>query len=280
MPLLDRTGTYRTKGIIDGGLGETSSGLPQLMLSLQADEIYDFEEKCWVDWSDTDTREITAYLVLIGKTENEIFHCKSIEKALGWDGASLSSLAAIDFQSAGIQFRVEENEYNDKVTLQVAGIDHYDAEPGRTVQKLDAAEVKGLDAKYASFFRKRAGERKPKTVGAPKVPTAKKPIATPAANTDLPAAKLQVGEPPKTPKKTAKSPKKPAKKAAGCTQTEAWAASKKAKHESISDDKLIEVWLKAVEILAPDGDEDKMSPELCQRVKEVVVQQVIDDTGL
>ena len=277
MPLLDRTGTYRTKGIIDGGLGETSSGLPQLVLSLQADEIYDFEEKCWVDWSDTETREITAYLVLIGKKDNEIFHCKSIEKALGWDGASLSSLAAIDFQAAGIQFRVEENEYNDKVTLQVAGIDHYDAEPGRTVQKLDAAEVKGLDAKYASFFRKRTGEKKPKTVGAPKVPSNKPPSGVPKTDTQVAEEAAPPVAPPKAP---AKKTKKPAKKAAGCTQTEAWVASKKAKHESISDETLTEVWLKAVETLAPDGDEDKMSPELWQRVRDVVVAQVVDDTDI
>lgn len=266
--LIDREATFRTTNIVDGGIGETSSGLPQLTLSLRADEIYDFDEKCWVPWDDVEEREITAFLVLVGKKENEIFHCKSAEKAFGWDGASFSSLATVDFQNTGIQFTTKENAWEDKVTLQVAGIDHYDAEPGRTVQKLDAAEVKGLDAKYASFFRKRAGEKKPKTVGAPKVP-AKKSVTASKAEAD--AADL--------PKAPAKKAKKPVKKS-GCTQTEAWIASKKAKHESISDEKLTEVWLKAVETLAPDSDEDKMSPELWQRVKEVVVQQVIDDTGL
>jgi hypothetical protein len=266
--LIDREATFRTKNIVDGGLGQTLTGLPQLTLSLRADEIYDFDEKCWVPWDDVEEREITAFLVLIGKKDNEIFHCKSIEKALDWDGASLSSLNDIDYQNSGIQFRTVENEYEGKTSLQVAGIDHYDAEPGRTVQKLDAAEVKGLDAKYATFFRNRSGEKKPKPVGKPVVPTAKPKRDPKADAADVPA----------TPPKKTKAPKK-AKKT-GCTQTEAWAACSKAKHESISKEKLTEVWLKAVETLAPDGDEDNMSPELWAQVRDVVVGQVVDDTGI
>lgn len=288
--LIDREATFRTKNIVDGGMGETSTGLPQLVLSLRADEIYDFDEKCWVPWDDVEEREITAFLVLVGKKDNEIFHCKAIEKALGWDGAGFSSLAAIDFLAAGIQFTTKENIWEDKVSIQVAGIDHYDAEPGRTVNKLDAAEVKGLDAKYASFFRKRTGEKKPKPVGAPKVP-GKKPTI-PAKNRDsvpdgpestsLTSVSGRAGDdvpPVAPPKAPVKKPKK-AKKGTGCTQTEAWVAAKKAKYEAISDEKLIEVWLKAVQTLAPDGDEDKMSPELWAQVRDVVVGQVVDDTGL
>ncbi len=286
--LIDREATFRTASIVDGGVGQTSSGLPQLTLSLRADEIYDFDEKVWVPWDDVEEREITAYLVLIGKKDNEIFHCKSIEKALGWDGASLASLATIEFQSAGIQFTIKENTYEDKTTMQVANIDHYDAEPGRTVSKLDAKELKDIDAKYASFFRKRSGEKKPKTVGKPTVPVAKpKAVVAPAASADPPDPKAdaptsltsvssRAGEiPPKAPKKATK-PKKAVKKS-GCTQTEAWIACKKAKYEAISDEKLTEVWLAAVETLAPDGDEDKMSPELWSQVRDVVSAQVVDD---
>ncbi len=291
--LIDREDTFRCKSIVDGGIGETSTGLPQLVLSLRADEIYDFDEKCWVPWDDVEEREITAFLVLVGKKDNEIFHCKAIEKALGWDGAGFSSLAAIDFLAAGIQFTTKENIWEDKVSIQVAGIDHYDAEPGRTVNKLDAAEVKGLDAKYASFFRKRTGEKKPKPVGAPKVPGKKSTTTLPAAAkgataagaikieepTSLTSVSGRAGDdvpPAAPPKAPVKKPKK-VKKGTGCTQTEAWVAAKKAKDKSISDEKLIEVWLKAVQTLAPDGDEDKMSPELWARVRDVVVGQVSDD---
>lgn len=276
--LINREATFRTKNIVDGGLGQTSTGLPQLTLSLRADEIYDFEDKCWVPWDDVEEREITAFLVLIGKKDNEIFHCKSIEKALGWDGASLSSLNDIDYQNSGIQFRTVENEWEDKVTIQVAGIDHYDAEPGRTIQKLDAAEVKGLDAKYATFFRKRSGEKKPKPVGKPVVPVIKPKTVAPDQPPPPPTDVVETTEataPPKAPKKVTK-PKKAAK-AAGCTQTDAWKACNKAKDESVSKDKLIAVWLKTVEVKAPDGDEDKISPELWAEIRDVVVEQVSSD---
>ena len=269
--LINREGTFRTKNIVDGGLGQTPTGLPQLVLSLRADEIYDFDEKCWVPWDDQEEREITAFLVLIGKKDNEIFHCKSIEKALGWDGASLSSLNDIDYQNSGIQFRTQENEWEDKVSIQVAGIDHYDAEPGRTVQKLDAAEVKGLDAKYALFFRKRAGEKKPKTVGKPPVPVVK-----PKKNPEADAADVPDQAPPKKAAKPPKAPKK-AKKTEGCTQTEAWKACKTAKDKSVSDQKLTDIWLKTVEDVAPDGDEDKLSPEGWANIRRIVVAQVVDD---
>ena len=282
--LIDREGTFRTKNIVDGGLGQTSTGLPQLTLSLRADEIYDFDEKCWVPWDDVEEREITAYLVLIGKKDNEIFHCKSIEKALGWDGASLSSLNNIDYQNSGIQFTTKENEWEDKVTLQVSGIDHYDAEPGRTVQKLEAAEVKGLDAKYAAFFRKRSGEKKPKPVGKPVVP-GKKPGKDPEADAaDVPEGSLRsvskrASEIP--PKKAAKPPKKVAKpkaaKADKCTQTEAWVACKKAAPETCTEQQLADLWLKTVEANAPDGDEDKLSPEGWANIRRIVVAQVADD---
>ncbi len=281
--LIDREATFRTKNIVDGGMGETSTGLPQLVLSLRADEIYDFDEKAWVPWDDVEEREITAFLVLVGKKDNEIFHCKAIEKALGWDGASFAALAATDFLATGIQFRTKENEWDDKITIQVEGIDHYDAEPGNKVTKLDAAEVKGLDAKYASFFRKRTGEKKPKPVGAPKVPGKKPTVpAKKEESTSLTSVSGRAGDDVPSvasPKAPVKKPKK-VKKGTGCTQTEAWVAAKKAKYEAISDEKLIEVWLKAVQTLAPDGDEDKMSPELWAQVRDVVVGQVVDDTEL
>jgi len=271
--LIDREATFRTTNIVDGGLGMTSTGLPQLVLSLRADEIYDFEEKVWVPWDDVEEREITAFLGLIGKKDNEIFHCKSIEKALGWDGASLNSLNDIDYQNSGIQFTTEENEYEGTIRIQVTRIDHYDAEPGRMVTKLDAAEVKGLDAKYAAFFRNRIGEKKPKTVGKPVIPAAK-----PKAEGSLTSVSERAGESP-PPKKAAKPPKAPkkVKKTEGCTQTEAWKACKTAKHESVSDQQLTDVWLKTVGDVAPDGDEDKLSPEGWANIRRIVVERVSSD---
>lgn len=264
-------GTYRGN-IVDHGVAETTGGFPQWIAALHATHYYDEQEKAWVDLSEYDEVDITAYLVLAGREQKEIFHCKNIEKAVSWDGQSWSSLAALDLSGTQIQFRVEEHTYNEKVSLQVAGVDHYDAEPGRRVQKLDAKDLKNLDAKFATFFRKRKGEKKPvKPVGKPTIP-GKKPAAsskeTPeeTSETDIPKAQKKTG-------KTAK----PKKGVNGCTQGDAWAACKKAKDKSVSDKKLADAWLEAVEKLAPEGDENNMTSELWLRVKEVVVERVSSD---
>lgn len=254
--------------ILDHGLSLTQNEYPQWIVALHAEEYYDEEEKIWVDWSDRDDTDITGYFVLAGRDQKEIFHCKNIEKAVGWDGQSWKSLAELDLNEIKVQFRVEEHTYEENTTLRVAAIDHYDAEPGRTVQKLDVSEVKALDAKYASFFRKRKGEQKPiKPIGKPTIPIKSKPKVD--SSEDVAPDKSDDAPP--------KKEKAKPKKEKSCTQAEAWKACKKAKDESISDSKLANIWLQSVETLAPDGDEDQMTPELWQRVKEVVSEQVSGD---
>lgn len=251
-------GTYRGS-IIDHGLSLTKNDYPQWIATLHAEEYWDEEEKVWVSWTDRTDTDITARLVLAGSNEQEIFHCKNLEKAIGWDGESWKSLAELDLTETKIQFRVEEHIYNEVISLQVAGINHYDAEPGHTIQKLNAPEIKDLDAKFASFFRKRKGEKKPiKPIGKPIIP---KP------ETDETRPNL-----PSPPEKKTKG-----KKVKGCTQQEAWKACKKAKDESVSDKQLAEVWLQTVETLAPNGDEEQMNNELWARVRDIVVEQVKSD---
>jgi hypothetical protein len=264
-------GIYRGL-IVDHGVGETTNKNPQWIAALHAEEYWDESEKVWVSYADREDTDITAYLVLAGKEQNELFHCKALEKAIGWDGQSFAALAGMDLSETRIQFTVEENDYNDNITLKVTRIDHADAEPGRSVQKLDAAAVKDLDARFASFFRKRKGETKPvKPVGKPVVPGKK--IEKPKVEEPVEEPTEDAGPPSKA-KAKAKPKANPPKKEKGCTQAEAWKACKEAKDKSVSDKKLAEVWLEAVETLAPDGDEDKMTPELWARVKVVVSERV------
>lgn len=266
------TGTYRGS-IIDHGVSLTTGGFPQVSMVLHAKEYYNEEEKAWVSWTDREDTDITAYLVLAGKEQKEIFHCRNIEKAVGWDGASWKSLAELDLSEVEVQFRIEENVYNDNTTLQVARIDHYDAEPGRSVRKLDAAELKALDGQFAPFFRKRKGESKPvKPVGRPVIP-GKKPTVAPEGPPDENPETIDSDGPPAAPPKKSGKTQKPKNKK-GITQGDAWAACKKAKDKSVSSSKLSEIWLQTVETLAPNGDEAQMTPELWLRVRDIVVEQV------
>lgn len=270
MSLIKREGTFRFN-VTEHGIGQTrESKYPQLILALQAYEYWDEQEQEWVDWAGVEENEITAYLVLFGGGDKPIFHIDACEKAFGWDGVNFSSLneCIVDGETC-IQAVVAENIYNDIVSLQVSRIDHVDATPGRTLQKLEVSEIKDLDKQFALPLKKRAGIKPVKPKGAPTVPVVKpksKPEPEPEQKTEV--------KPPKKDKKTKAAPPKQIK---GCTQEDAWEACMKAKDASVTDDKLGEIWLQAVATIAPDGDEDNMTPELWQQVKEVVITQVKDD---
>ena len=265
MGLINRTGTFR--GVVtEHGIGKTrKSDYPQLILALQAVEFWDEDESVWVDWSAEEECQINAYLVLFGGDDKVMFHTDACIKTFGWDAVSFTSLDnCIEDGETKLQFLVAENEYEGNVTLQVSRIDHWDAEPGKTLQKLDADDLKDLDKRYALPLKKVAGVKPVKPKGAPAVPKVK-PKAEEPVEEAIP--------PKKDKKKTA-----PPKKEKGCTQEEAWEACMKAKDKSIDDEKLGEVWLRAVETIAPEAQDDtEILPEQWQQIKEVVVEQVKSD---
>lgn len=266
MSLIDREATFRGE-VVDGAPSVTSKDNLQLVLALKALEIYDFDEEKWEDWQELgqgEYDEITAYLVLISADNSEIFHFKSVEKAFENQFDSVSEMENFEFTGKKIQFRTENSTYKDKTNLKVVAIDHYDAEPGQRVQKLDEDKVKALDAKYASFFRGRRGEKKPvKPISKPKVPGK---VAKPAAKPETPEKPAA----PKKPEKPKKTPAKP-KKAKGCTEADAW----KFVNEKTSADEttLTQMWFEAIATVDPDGEGDNMNNELWAQVKDIVIER-------
>jgi len=150
--LIDRTSTFRGR-IVDHGVSLSTNGFPQWVAQLIASEIYDEEKQVWVDWSEYDVNEITSYQVLFGSNKKETLAVAQIKKITGWEGNSFQALTNMDLTEVGIQFRVEENTYEGKTSLQVAWVDEYDAVPGRRVAKLDAEDLKKLDAQYAQLLK-------------------------------------------------------------------------------------------------------------------------------
>lgn len=270
MSLIDREGTFRGE-VVDGAPGVTSKDNLQLCLALKALEIYDFDEEKWEDWQELgqgEYDEITAYLVLISADQNEIFHFKSVEKAFEVQFDSVAEMENFDFTGKQIQFRTENSTYKDKTNLKVVAIDHFDAEPGQRVQKLDEEKVKSLDAKYASFFRGRRGEKKPvKPISKPKVPSAVKPKSPTKPKADKTPEKPST---PKKPEKSKKSPPKP-KKAKGCTEADAWKAVNE--KTSADDAALTQMWFEAIATVDPDGEGDNMNNELWSQVKDIVIER-------
>jgi hypothetical protein len=202
MALIKQIGSFR--GIlIEHAVSVTQSGLPQLVAKLRAAEIFDFEEKAWMDWSSEEECEITAYLVMFNKDGNPIFHVDDIRKVFEWDGASLEGLNELDLEGAEVQFDVISDTYDNKVRIKVARISGYDDTPGSgAVKQLDAGDLSKLNAKFGQALKKLSGGPKAASAPAtaPKPPAKKKAApkkkkAAPKAPTTEAAEEAAAGEP-------------------------------------------------------------------------------------
>lgn len=264
MSLVDRTGTFR--GVItDHAVSLTTNQFPQLVAQLQGLEYFDDDEKVWVDWSDVDEREITAYMVLFGGKDKETLTCKQIKKVTGWSGKSFTELNDMDMSEIKLQFRVVEHTYNENTSMQVEWIDEYDATPGRSVRKLEKKELAELDAKYKPILTATSGGVTPakaptKPKAKPKAPkngppTAKEAVEAekallkaPPARTDLPAGK--------------------------CSRKEAWDICVDLKYKAIGSEKLAQVWNTTVERIAGKTTPDsKVTDEQWFLIKEAVLDE-------
>ncbi len=110
MSKIQEAASYRGV-VVEHGVGVTNSGLPQLVMKVRALERFDVADTTWIDWSAREDCEITAYLVLIDKKGNPIFHAKDIQKVFEWDGSSLQGLNLLDLENAEVQFEVQDHEY-------------------------------------------------------------------------------------------------------------------------------------------------------------------------
>lgn len=164
MSKIDRVGTFRGR-VVDRSLVVSKNGALQLVLSLEATQMWDNDNKVWVDWN-YDECETMAYLTLFDTHEKATLGLRQAMKALGWDGMNLFDLQDSDKLNTEVQFRIQEHRYNDNVTLQVCWVDMYDAEPGRKLQKLDAGGIAKLQARYAGALVNVSGGPKPKSAPA------------------------------------------------------------------------------------------------------------------
>ena len=256
MTLINQKNVYR--GVIaDNGFSQSTGGFPQEVLALRADEVYDPESDTWLP-ADPEANEITWYGVLIDSKDKETKNAQQLKKITGWTGASFVELSQMNLVDVPIQFRVEPNTYKDNTTLQVSWIDTTDAPPFRTVQKLDAADVAALQARYASVLAGSKVAAKPvSAVSAPKTVT--KPVAKPKATKPKPTA-------PKT------KPTAPKTVVGKCTADEAYTACYNLKRDDVTDDILNDIWL--AEVAKVNADESKITDEQWFVIKETVLGQV------
>jgi len=208
MAKIDRIGSFRGK-IVDRGIGESSGGFPQAILQLEAAEMWDAENGVWVEWAYEEIEAI-AYLILFGKSGKPTLSARQLMKAIGWDGVAFLDIQENEKLSDQIQWRMEEHTWEENTTIQCQWIDHYDAVPGKRVQKLEKADVQRLQAKFATGLQALSGGPKPKSV--PKTTPKAMPKATPKADPTLPVVPAPTQEPvePAGPLADALTPETPA----------------------------------------------------------------------
>jgi hypothetical protein len=183
---VDRTGTFRCK-LLEKGITKTKEkGYPQLVARVALTQFYDAKEEDWFDITDWDM-ETNAYACLYGVSKKSqqvepTLSYDQVMKVFDWDGGSLAELDQADHEGLEFQIRVTENTYEGaKFPFQVSWLDVYGADPVYTLRKLDAKEVKDLDAQFSNITAsaKKAASAKPKTVKPhpARVPADDKPLS-------------------------------------------------------------------------------------------------------
>lgn len=279
---IDRAGVFRGT-ITESTVNATQKGMPQFVFTLAATEKYvedrdemaafELAEPAWVDWSAYD-QTITGYLQLVyadrqDGTIKEMGNLTAVQRAIGWDGKSFAELGTTSWAGKTVLVRVEENDYNGKVTYRVQDIDETEAPVHRGLRALDADGLKALDAQFGALL---AGGGKPAAAAkapakpaaakpaAPAKPVAAKPVAAkPAAAAAAAPAAAKPKAPPavkNTPVEVTDTSSVPA----SMTKDEAWAMLSE-EAAALGDDKLAEIWQEAGGVIFPDGDESSATGE-------------------
>lgn len=284
--LLSKEGYYRGV-ILDSGCGETSKALPQEILMLQAEDVYDIDSEEWISVDPEDGTEITWYGVLFGHKDQELANCKQLKKITGWDGANIIELGEMDFAGLPIQFRVEFNTHEEKTSLKVVWVDPKGASPFRSVPKLDRPGLERLQARYAPILAATRAPVAPASAPAKAKAPAKtedKPKRTRRTKAEIEAEKAVVegedipfDDPKPAPTKPAGRPQvpaaaRPSTAAVGkCTADEAWEACATSKRSDVTNDQLAKTWTEATKTHSPDGDEAKATDETWFLIREDVL---------
>jgi hypothetical protein len=285
---LDRPGTFR--GLpLEWGVSETRNKFPQFVTKIRVMEFYDEageltenKEPGWVAW-DYDM-EITAFLCLYTQKDGqwkELMSVDQIKKALAWDGLSFESLANGKYGDTMILFRVESETYEGKDRLKVQWIDKADASPIRQLQKYGPEKVKAMDAVFAGVLKGAAPSPAKAPASAPgagpkagpAVPPKGKPGPKPkaAASAAAPstATKPPAGAPAPAPRAPSVPPSSTVAPSDPMTKDQAWEACSTMKAQTVTDEKLAEVWI--AEATKIGKAEDQFTPADWAALKDAVV---------
>ena len=268
------------------------SQCPQFVFSGTLMKRYDEEKQEYEPWDEYD-QQANGYLVLVDTKGADLFNVENISKALGWDGISFKELGTTDYTGVEVLVRIQENDYKDKITLQIQSIDNKDADPIIGLRVMDTEALDDLDKQYKRKKTTPQSTRttKPKSNKAPpKNPSTKGSSAKPktpskagATPPKMPTAKGPK-EPPVPPKGRAVATELPKETAEASVEdlksqrdlvtnkVDCWQAVNEAKDDKYSDDDLLQAWDDGIKAIG--ADEDKYTAEDWDSLFEFVVSTV------
>lgn len=261
MPPVDRIGTFQGE-IKDFGVAKTSKKeLPQFIVTLLATKIYDDVNEVWEDWSEFE-QTITGYFVLVTTDDHgkpvKCLNYDQVMEAVGWDGETFSSLAAMALKGKTVQFRVQEDTYDGNTILKANWIAAADAELG--LRKLTGKDLTDLDAKFQV-----GSSKKPATAATPKK-------VDPSTSTKT--TKKKTAEAPKPP--AAPKPPKAGKPAESCSEEDAYQAcfdaNEKLGDKAVPEDILNDYWIAEVQKIAVDVD--NITDEESAKIRDAVLESI------
>lgn len=304
---VDRPGTFRFNQVLEAGVSITKGkGYPSFNVRLSLSEYYDEVEGEWVPWSEYDM-EVQSYFCLFGmgkksqKVEPTLNH-QQIMKVFNWDGKSFQILANDDYSKIKGQIRIIDNdpEYADRNPYQVAFIDVFDADPGSQLRKLNADELKKLDAEFAKLLQSSGKAPVAATVPAkkstrPKPPTASTPVeeepASAVSKEEKKAAlkakserlKTAGKKKPSPPARQAPEPEAPTSETTTSeipstkeyTKQQAWEIVVEMKADECDDKQLGATWSATINDVAGEA----LDEEITGQQWGVIVDKVLDEVG-
>lgn len=273
---IDQAGTYRGQ-IAEHGIGMTKKGYPQFVCRITAaekwveskEELEHFElgKPAWADWSDFD-EEITGYLVLFNDTDEfsedtALLNYHQLKTALGWDGDEFNSLAEGEHVGKKVLFRVEENEWDGKVRLQLNWLDDYEASPTNELRTVDADTVKDLTSKLKV---QKSKKNKPASAAKPSAGKSKDKSESKGEGKSEKSSKTS--DPPKRQKK-----KEVESDNEEYTQLKAWDFIQKRKGDR-DDQDIVDAWMAACESVGGDKEEEDFTPDEWAAVRDAVAKKL------
>lgn len=300
MPI-DRPGTF-LGSVVESTLGQSSGGFPQWVARLLADKKYvnseeemkhfGLTEPGYVDWA-FEEPSILAYMVLF-TDKGPLKNYEQLVSAMGWKGDDFQDLTT--FAGKRLLFRVEENNFKDKISLQVNWIDTEDAPPERTLKSVDVSKIADLNRQFLAGIKKPQAPAKPATAAkavvpppkptsapasasaptAPAGPTAVAPTSAPANPAADKPKTTPPGKKPKTPPAPAAVTENPAPGLpAETTKDAAWEYLNLPSTRGDNDEAVVaDAWIAACGEVGENVDEDKFTGEMWGKVRSIVLKDL------